>query len=141
MANPVDVYVGSRLRMRRTMLGLSQNKMGDLIGVTFQQIQKYEKGVNRIGSSRLYQVSKILLVPVSYFFEGYEEITTEASMLKVAEREEIFRYEDLDNKEIAQLVKNFIKISNPIVRKSVISLAKSLAMKEEGVCDEDSKNN
>lgn len=134
MPNPVDIYVGSRLKQRRTMLGLSQNKMGDLIGVTFQQIQKYEKGVNRIGSSRLYQFSKILLIPVSYFFDGYdesEEGQNSSGMVRVAEREESFRYEDLDNKEIAHLIKNFIRISNPAVRKSVISLAKSLSLKEE----------
>jgi len=131
--NPVDIYVGSRLRMRRSLLGISQNKMGSLIGVTFQQIQKYEKGVNRIGSSRLYQISKILLIPVSYFFDGYDETEEGANsgMVKVSEREESFRYEDLDNKEIAQLIKNFIRISNPLVRKSVISLAKSLAVKED----------
>ena len=73
MANPVDIYVGSRLRMRRTMLGLSQNKIGEMIGVTFQQIQKYEKGINRMGSSRLYQFARILFVPISYFFDGYED--------------------------------------------------------------------
>ncbi|MFC1659260.1 helix-turn-helix domain-containing protein [Pseudomonadota bacterium] len=134
MPNPVDIHVGVRLRMRRTMLGLSQNKMGDLIGVTFQQIQKYEKGVNRIGSSRLYQISKILLIPVSYFFEGYEEegeSNSEITKVSKGKEEVLFRHEDLDNKEIAQLVKNFIRISNPSVRKSVITLAKSLAMKEE----------
>jgi transcriptional regulator with XRE-family HTH domain len=139
MPNPIDVYVGSRLRMRRAMLGLSQNKMGELIGVTFQQIQKYEKGVNRIGSSRLYQISKILLVPISYFFEGYEEANGTSGMVKVAEREEAFRYEDLDNKEIAQLIKNFIRITNPVIRKSVISLAKSLAAKEDSAQEETCK--
>jgi transcriptional regulator with XRE-family HTH domain len=132
MANPVDVYVGSRLRMRRTMLGLSQNKIGEMIGVTFQQIQKYEKGINRMGSSRLYQFARILLVPISYFFDGYENLDDKNGPLtKVAEGESLFREEDLNNKEIAHLIKHFIKISDPTVRKSVISLAKSLALKNE----------
>lgn len=67
---PVDVYVGSRVRMRRTELGMSQEKLGDAIGITFQQVQKYEKGTNRTGSSRLHQVAGILGVPVTFFFEG-----------------------------------------------------------------------
>ena len=106
MTNPVDIYVGSRLRMRRTMLGLSQNKIGEMIGVTFQQIQKYEKGINRMGSSRLYQFAKILLVPISYFFDGYENLEdANGPSAKVAEKEEAFKAEDLNNKEIAHLTK------------------------------------
>src|SRR5471032_790567 len=68
--NPVDKYVGSRVRMRRMMLGMSQEKLGNSLGLTFQQVQKYEKGTNRIGASRLQQISQILQVPVSFFFEG-----------------------------------------------------------------------
>src|SRR6476469_5772122 len=68
--NPVDKHVGSRVRMRRMMLGMSQEKLGDALGLTFQQVQKYEKGTNRIGASRLQQISNILQVPVSFFFEG-----------------------------------------------------------------------
>ena len=68
--NPVDKYVGSRMRMRRIMLGMSQEKLGEALGLTFQQIQKYEKGTNRIGASRLQQISYILQVPVAFFFEG-----------------------------------------------------------------------
>ena len=72
-SNIVDVYVGARLRMRRTMLGMSQSKLGELLGVTFQQIQKYEKGSNRIGSSRLAQIATRLNVPVAFFFQGLEQ--------------------------------------------------------------------
>ena len=68
--NPVDRHVGSRVRMRRMMMGMSQEKLGDAIGLTFQQVQKYEKGTNRIGASRLQQISRTLQVPVSFFFEG-----------------------------------------------------------------------
>ena len=68
--NPVDKYVGSRVRMRRIMLGMSQEKLGEALGLTFQQVQKYEKGTNRVGASRLQQISEILQVPVSFLFEG-----------------------------------------------------------------------
>src|ERR1700760_119105 len=68
--NPIDKHVGSRVRMRRMMLSMSQEKLGDALGLTFQQVQKYEKGTNRIGASRLQQISQILQVPVSFFFEG-----------------------------------------------------------------------
>src|SRR5208283_3719739 len=68
--NPIDRHVGSRVRMRRVMLGMSQEKLGDALGLTFQQVQKYEKGTNRIGASRLQQISQILQVPVAFFFEG-----------------------------------------------------------------------
>ena len=68
--NPIDKHVGSRVRMRRMMLSMSQEKLGDALGLTFQQVQKYEKGTNRIGASRLQQISNILQVPVSFFFEG-----------------------------------------------------------------------
>jgi Predicted transcriptional regulators len=68
--NPVDKYVGSRVRMRRIMLGMSQEKLGEALGLTFQQVQKYEKGTNRVGASRLQQISEILQVPVSFLFDG-----------------------------------------------------------------------
>ncbi len=69
--NPIDVHVGSRVRLRRTLLGMSQEKLGEAIGLTFQQVQKYERGANfRVGASRLYDLSRVLDVPVSYFFEG-----------------------------------------------------------------------
>src|ERR1700676_4949927 len=75
-ANPTDTHVGKRVRMRRMMLGMSQEKLGDALGLTFQQVQKYEKGTNRIGASRLQQISQILQVPVSFFFEGAPNAVT-----------------------------------------------------------------
>src|SRR4051812_47058615 len=74
--NPVDKYVGSRVRMRRIMLGMSQEKLGEALGLTFQQVQKYEKGTTRVGASRLQQISKILQVPVSFLFDGGPSGTT-----------------------------------------------------------------
>jgi len=73
--SPVDKYVGSRVRMRRKMLGMSQEKLADGLGLTFQQVQKYEKGANRIGASRLQQISHILQIPVPFFFEGAPHVT------------------------------------------------------------------
>src|ERR1700748_3815102 len=71
--NPVDVHVGSRVRLRRTLLGMSQEKLGEAIGLTFQQVQKYERGANRIGASRLFDLSRVLDVPVSFFFDEMSE--------------------------------------------------------------------
>src|SRR5512134_3751494 len=71
--NPVDIHVGSRVRLRRTLLGLSQEKLGEAVGLTFQQIQKYERGANRIGASRLFEFSRILDVPVSFFFDDMDD--------------------------------------------------------------------
>src|ERR1041385_1972302 len=78
--NPVDVHVGARVRLRRTLLGMSQEKLGDAIGLTFQQVQTYERGANRIGASRLYDLSRVLDVPVSYFFEEFGETSPSSGM-------------------------------------------------------------
>src|SRR5260221_7115236 len=77
--NPIDIHVGSRVRLRRTLLGMSQEKLGEAIGLTFQQVQKYERGANRVGASRLYDLSRVLDVPVSYFFEEIKAETVEAA--------------------------------------------------------------
>src|ERR1700690_418184 len=82
--NPVDKYVGSRVRMRRIMLGMSQEKLGEALGLTFQQVQKYEKGTNRVGASRIQQISEILQVPVSFLFEGGPSGTTSAGGFREA---------------------------------------------------------
>ena len=77
-ANPVDGQVGNRVRLRRMLIGMSQERLGELLGLTFQQVQKYEKGVNRIGAGRLYQVAQILGVPINYFYEGVTQQSAEA---------------------------------------------------------------
>src|ERR1700742_4143621 len=80
-ANPVDIQVGNRVRIRRMLIGMSQERLGDLLGLTFQQVQKYEKGVNRIGAGRLFEVSRILGVPVDFFYEGLgKELTGQPGM-------------------------------------------------------------
>lgn len=133
--HPVDYYVGRRLRSRRTMLGMSQENLGASVGITFQQIQKYERGLNRIGASRLYEFARILDVPISYFFEdmtGATGIAQEAQgaiqpQAGLAEAGDVFHYEKMGNKEILTLVRSYYDIDDPQVRKKVLSLIKSLA--------------
>src|SRR5512143_3127512 len=87
--NPIDVHVGSRVRLRRTLLGMSQGRLGDAIGLTFQQVQKYERGTNRVSSSRLFDLARVLDVPVSYFFEEMAASTSARSpsqLSKVADQ-------------------------------------------------------
>jgi len=81
--SPVDIHVGSRVRLQRTLLGLSQEKLGEAVGLTFQQIQKYERGANRIGASRLHEFSQILDVPVSFFFDGLDKLSAKSPSLKL----------------------------------------------------------
>ncbi len=128
--NPIDVYVGTRLKIRRLELGYSQNKIGEMTGITFQQVQKYEKGLNRIGSSRLYEFAKILKVPVSYFFEQYE-LTFGNNGVLADNKASFDDNKDISEKEILTLIKNFTAIKDPNVRKSIITLTKTLSKKED----------
>lgn len=128
--NPVDVYVGTRLKIRRLELGYSQNKIGEMTGITFQQVQKYEKGLNRIGSSRLYEFAKILKVPVSYFFEQYE-LTFGNNGILADNKASFDDNTEISEKEILTLIKNFTAIKDPNVRKSIITLTKTLSKKED----------
>jgi transcriptional regulator with XRE-family HTH domain len=89
--NPIDVHVGTRVRLRRTLLGMSQEKLGDALGLTFQQVQKYERGANRIGASRLYDLSRVLDVPVSFFFDDIKAETVEASQGEPGGRDDAAR--------------------------------------------------
>ena len=124
--NPVDVHVGSRVRLRRTLLGMSQEKLGQAINLTFQQVQKYERGANRVGASRLYQLSRILDVPVSYFFEEMPEDLSRPD--RVAQSAPERRNADpLSRRETLELVRAYYKIENPRVRKRLFELAKSIA--------------
>lgn len=131
VANPVDVHVGLRVRLRRTLLGLSQERLGAAVGLTFQQIQKYERGANRIGASRLYEFSKILDVPISYFFEDIPgELKTHAGRFKAGlrdhDQEEITR-DPLVKRETLELVRAYYRIQSPRARKRLFELTKSLA--------------
>lgn len=126
--DPVDIHVGSRVRLRRTLLGMSQEKLGAALGLTFQQVQKYERGTNRIGSSRLYQLSRILDVPVSFFFDDMpgEMRHKQAGMGEGGESS--FDQEDLSKRETLELVRAYYRIQQPSVRKRVFELVKSLGV-------------
>jgi transcriptional regulator with XRE-family HTH domain len=129
--NPIDVHVGSRVRLRRMMLSMSQEKLGESLGITFQQIQKYEKGTNRIGASRLQHIARVLSVPVSYFFEdapGQLEGDTAAGL---AETSASFVVDFLSSTEGLQLNRAFIRIKDPKVRRRIIDLVRALAGDEE----------
>src|SRR3712207_4864128 len=91
--NPIDIEVGRRLKQRRTLLGMSQERLGDLLVITYQQVQKYERGINRIGSSRLFEICRILDVPSSYFFDGAEPRAAPQKLLGLAEDEPGFAYD------------------------------------------------
>ncbi len=125
-AHPVDIHVGKRLRLRRSMLGMSQDSLGKEIGVTFQQVQKYERGVNRIGSSRLYHLATILTVPVSFLFVEFEP-KLEADMPGFAEGDgAAYHNDNLDSKETLALIRAYYKIEDPNIRKKVLSLIKAM---------------
>ena len=128
--NPVDIHVGGRVRQRRTLLGLSQEKLGDAVGLTFQQIQKYERGANRIGASRLFQLSRILDVPISFFFEDIPaNLRTAEGQVTIGLREreqKTLEPDPLARRETLELVRAYYRISNPKVRKRLFELTKSL---------------
>ncbi|NDW04589.1 helix-turn-helix domain-containing protein [Jiella pacifica] len=124
--NPIDTHVGSRVRLRRTMLGMSQEKLGEALGITFQQVQKYEKGSNRIGASRLQHISDVLTVPVSYFFEDAPS-SAAAPRSGMEESGSDYVVDFLSTAEGLQLNRAFVRIADPKVRKRVIDLVRSLA--------------
>ncbi len=135
--NPIDRHVGSRLRMRRVMLGMTQEKLGEALGLTFQQVQKYEKGTNRIGASRLQQISRILDVPPAFFFEGapsFEAIANpEPAHMGVAEDPNIpYAADFLSTAEGLHLNMAFARIHDPKIRKRIVDLVSSLAGEEPG---------
>lgn len=128
--NPIDTHVGSRVRLRRMVLGMSQEKLGNLLGLTFQQVQKYEKGTNRIGASRLFKLSEVLDVPVGFFYDelpggaadsttGFAESKTETSIV-----------EFMNSREGVELNRAFVKVTDPKVRRNIIDLVRSLSQKD-----------
>jgi len=126
--HPVDIHVGSRVRMRRTLLGMSQEKLGDALALTFQQVQKYERGANRVGASRLFEISQILDVPVSFFFEEMSPETAALTPHSVAaESSEEFERDPLAKRETLELVRAYYRISDPRVRKRLFELTKAVA--------------
>lgn len=125
--NPIDVHVGSRVRLRRTMLGMSQEKLGEALGITFQQIQKYEKGTNRVGASRLQNISTILNVPVSFFFEDAPADVSGAQPGMAEASSSNYVVDFLSSSEGLQLNRAFVKIADPKVRRKIVDLVKALA--------------
>ena len=127
--NPIDVHVGSRVRLRRMLLGMSQEKLGEHLGLTFQQVQKYEKGVNRIGASRLFDLAHVLGVPVQFFYDDAPSGPTEHETAHgLAERPtESFVVEFLSSREGLELNKAFVKVSDARVRRSIVELVRAIA--------------
>ena len=132
--NPIDTHVGSRVRLRRTMMSMSQEKLGDALGITFQQIQKYEKGTNRIGASRMQQIAETLKVPVSFFFEDapIQGGVPVAGMAEAGATSYVVDF--LSSPEGIQLNRAFVRITNPAIRRKVIEMVKTLA-EETGVAE------
>jgi transcriptional regulator with XRE-family HTH domain len=130
--NPIDKHVGSRVRMRRMMLGMSQEKLGNNLGLTFQQVQKYEKGTNRIGASRLQQISQILQVPVSFFFEG---APTSANIVRVDGMNEApspaYVSDFLATSDGLALTKAFMRISDSKLRRRIVDLVEQIAVNDK----------
>jgi transcriptional regulator with XRE-family HTH domain len=135
VSDPVDVHVGSRVRLRRTLLGLSQERLGEAVGLTFQQIQKYERGANRIGASRMYDLAHVLDVPVSFFFDDMPEDVKQrdAAPVAVADDDEATGAEPnpLNRRETLELVRAYYRIQSARVRKRMFELVKAVARVEE----------
>jgi transcriptional regulator with XRE-family HTH domain len=127
--NPIDKHVGSRVRMRRMMLGMSQEKLGDALGLTFQQVQKYEKGTNRIGASRLQQISNILQVPVSFFFEGSPNVPPRATGMSEAPSP-AYVADFLATSDGLALTKAFMRIKDSKLRRRIVDLVEAIVVDE-----------
>ena len=124
--NPIDRHVGLRVRMRRMMQSMSQEKLGDALGLTFQQVQKYEKGTNRIGASRLQQIAHILQVPVSFFFEGAPHSSGHAGGLSEAPSP-AYVTDFLATSDGLSLTKAFMRIKNSKLRRRIVDLVEQIA--------------
>ena len=147
-SSPIDAHVGARIRLRRTLLGMSQERLGEALGLTFQQVQKYERGVNRVGASRLFDLSRVLDVPISFFFDDMPETLATSyggqtgplgprRNFAFAESQDSFGTmtsmaggdEAMSRRETLELVRAYYRITDPAVRKQVFDLIKSLAPK------------
>jgi len=122
--NPIDIHVGQRLRLRRTLLGLSQETLGEAVGITFQQLQKYERGANRISASRLFNLSQVLGVPVTFFFD---DLPASESSLVPDEPSETQEFESMARRETLELVRAYYRIPEDAVRRRTFELVKTLA--------------
>jgi len=122
--NPTDVHVGSQIRTRRMALGMSQGKLANRLGLTFQQVQKYEKGTNRVGASRLQAISAILEVPISFFFEGTSPSSTRRKAGDALLPD--FVTEFLGETDSRKLIKAFLRIKEPVVRRSIVHMVEAV---------------
>ncbi len=138
-SSPIDAHVGARIRLRRTLMGMSQERLGEALGLTFQQVQKYERGVNRVGASRLFDLSRVLDVPISFFFDDMPEplasmhgnYPTTRAAGGFAESQDGFGTDEmLNRRETLELVRAYYRINEPSVRKRVFDLIKSMGPTE-----------
>jgi transcriptional regulator with XRE-family HTH domain len=129
--HPVDKHVGSRVRMRRLMLEMSQEKLGEALGLTFQQIQKYEKGTNRIGASRIQQISNILQIPVSFLFEGAPDSLVSAEGFEASPA---YVADFLATSEGLALTRAFTRIADAKLRRSIVDMVERIAAREIAHC-------
>ena len=136
--SPIDVHVGGRVRLRRTLMGMSQERLGEALGLTFQQVQKYERGVNRIGASRLFDLARVLDVPIGFFFDDMPDGVggtaspglPRRSVSGFADAQDGFEDDTLHRRETLELVRAYYRITDPAVRKRVFDLIKSLTPTE-----------
>ncbi|HVB67844.1 MAG TPA: helix-turn-helix domain-containing protein [Acetobacteraceae bacterium] len=134
--SPIDVHVGSRIRLRRTLLGMSQERLGEALGLTFQQVQKYERGVNRVGASRLFDLARVLDVAISFFFDDMPDsiagpLGASARRLHgLAEAQDPFGDDTMNRRETLELVRAYYRIADPAVRKRVFDLIKTMGPAE-----------
>jgi len=132
--NPIDLHVGARIRMRRKILGVSQERLAEDLGLTFQQVQKYERGANRVSASKLYEIAKSLQSSVAYFFEGLADTESEG----MGEGGEPFVHDFLMTSEGLELASLFPRITRPKVRRRILELVRSMAEEEGAGADEKS---
>jgi transcriptional regulator with XRE-family HTH domain len=135
--SPIDVHVGARIRLRRTLLGMSQERLGEALGLTFQQVQKYERGVNRVGASRLFDLSRVLDVPISFFFDDMPDSLSGSfgnqsgrRSAAFSDQGEGFGDDTLNRRETLELVRAYYRITDPAIRKRVFDLIKSMGPTE-----------
>ena len=133
--NPIDIHVGSRLRLRRALIGMSQEKLGNALEITFQQVQKYERGTNRISSSRLFQISRILDVSVSFFFDDMDTEIIKQTEGMVEINKQVLQVDKLSRRETLEFVRAYYKITDPMVRKKIFEMVKAIGNSEIGSND------
>jgi len=131
--HPVDVHVGQRIKLRRTLMGMTQGKLGECIGLTFQQLQKYERGANRVSASKLWQLGNVLKVPISFFFDDMPQSVKDAFPDYQGETSESYIPEEhltLHRRQTLELVRTFSKLQDPTIRKRIIDVVRAIADSE-----------